>query len=667
MSTAADRPQGAWRRALTSVAAVGLLVAIFAVFAPSAPALADCKPEGVPSYAGTGISGNIDTATAKPSGGNYYGSYGWSGLRWNNCDIRDFAAPTDDLVAVIDTWAGNAFLGFGVLQGSVMTAMHKWTADPSTTLAPLDEKIAQLSEVTRTVLFDNWAFPVIVFAAIGVLVGAMSKQVRTALVTVGATALALGFVSVVGMYPLTIAQSADGVASAIVSAADAKALEYSGIPADSEGAEEGEHLTTATTEEATGAILNDAILQPLWRLGQTGFVSWSSTTDAMFTASTASWDEVANGYKPDDKRDAYNKAVDAVKNDDATSNQYQAIKGQAYNRAGAGFMGTFIMATVSLIRIPAEALMFLGMLVIRFIPLLGPIFALLAIPEQTRGAAVAAIKIVAASLYNVIVFGVIASVHTAITAILFVNSENLFVSTIISAIVTFLLWQLSKPFRSVTKLATGSAVAQQLADAPEAPGRVAKSGVGLITGTASSALGNTIATTRAGRKESRAEVTKADTAHQGSTVTQSEAASASGAAPLLHEGWTNAPGEVNAKWADAPYFAPEQKWAGAEHTSSSWEEPVYVPPTAGESSKTQTAAESNVLTEPEFRSGQIVTDIFVPESPAAENNVRIESSFTVGPSNATFFVPETAGEQTVSHEMKPERVESVQVNGEGSS
>jgi hypothetical protein len=658
-AVAVDRQESPWRRALKGFAAVAILVATFAVFAPSAPALAACKPEGIPAYAGTGVSGNIDSATADPSDGNYYGQYGWAGLRWNNCDIRDPLAVTDDLVAVIDTWGGNALLGFAAFEGSVMTAMHKWTADPSTTLAPLDEKIVQLSTITQQVLFDDWAFPVIVFAAIGILVGAITKQVRTALMTLLATALALGFVSVVGMYPLTIAQSTDGIASAIVSAADAKALEYSGIPVDDSAAVDGEHLTTATTEEATGAILRDAMLQPLWNLGQTGELAWTEKTNAMFAASTATWQEVEDGYEPDDKRDDYNDAVDAVKNDDATENQYQTIKGQSYNRAGAGFMAAFMMTTVALIRIPAEALMFLGMLVIRFIPLLGPIFALLAIPEQTRGAAVAAIKIVAASLYNVVVFGIIASVHTAITAILYVNSDNLFVSTIISAIVTFLLWQLSKPFRSVTKLATGTAVAAQLADAPEAPSRVGKAAVGLITGTASSALGNTMASRAQKRRDgSGKSIARAEAAHPGA-----DRAAAAGAGETLHEGWTKAPPTINPKWADAPYFAPEKKWAGQEKTSTSWDEPVYVPPTdeAQTKSTRQSAAEVNVLTEPEFHGGNIVTSIFVPETPGRYNDTQEARS-----ENVQRFETTTTQhvEQNITQQMEPERIEPETVSHE---
>lgn len=616
---------GTLRRFLTFAGVVAMLAAILLVFAPTTAAHAECKPPGVPDYAGSGVNGDIDPKIPDPSGGNKYGQYGWAGLRWNNCDIRDVGALTDDLVAVIDTWAGNAFLGLAVGEGAVMTSMHKWTANPTATLAPIDDKIVQLSTITREVLFDDWAFPVIAFAVLGVAVAALTRSVRTALMTTGAILVALGFVALVGTIPLQIAQSTDGVASGIVSAADQRALEYAGIPSENGG----DGKIYANTDEATGAILNDAMLQPMWRLGQTGFTKWQKTTDDMFTSSTASWKEVKAGYKPDDKKDAYNKAVDAVKNDPSTANQYQSIKGQSYNRAGAGFMAAFMMTVVAAIRIPAEALMTAGMLVIRFIPLLGPLFALLAIPEQTRGAATAALKIVAASIYNVVVFGVIASVHTAITAILYVNTENLFVSTIISAICTFLLWKMSKPFRSVTKLATGKQVAMELANAPDAPGNAVKGVVGLATGTVVGSMmsgnGNQKQKEENGKKR---QVVNPDREHPG---------------PEIHPGWREAP-QVNQAWSEAPKFTPENKWEGLTHSSEDWDEPVFTPggedtkvrqPAAPQSAPEPAVPEVAVLNDWEIEGGQIVTSIFVPEGVSAGEHTsvdRIDDDFYRGES-----------------------------------
>jgi len=634
MSTTTTTPQRpAWRRLVTLLGIVGMLVAIMAVFAPAQPAAADCKPQGVPTYAGSGLSGEIDGPVAEPTGGNYYGEYGWSGLRWNTCDIRDTFALADDWNAQIDTWGGNALMGVAVLEASAMTSLHKWTADPTTALKPIDDKVVQLSEVTSTLLFDQWAFPVIVLAAIGILVAGIRRQVRPAIITVGAVAAALGFMSIVASFPLTVAQSTDGVASAVVSAADARALEVAGIPESATGNGD-EHEVTASAAEGTGAILNDAMLQPMWRLGQTGSVDWADTTDAMFKASTASFDEVEAGYEPDDKRDEYNEAVDAVKNDDATANQYQTVKGQSYNRTGAGFMAAVMMTAVAAIRIPAEALMFLGLLVVRLIPILGPLFALMAIPAVTRGAATAGLKIVAASLYNVVVFGVIAAVHTAFVAILYVGSTNLFFSTVISIIVTFLLWKVSKPFRSVTKLATGQQVAQELADAPSAPAKAGKAAVGLLTGTASSFAGNTFANRGEARKRAdRKEIAEPERAHPGpDTRTETEATETDTA---LHPDWAKAP-NVNPAWAEAPVFDPEDKFNGLSSRSTDWDEPIYTPPgEANRGSGSPALVADDSLSEPEFVGGNMVTSIYVPGEPEG-----FTGSYAITPDDSAYHAVE---------------------------
>lgn len=472
------------RRILALAAFAVFLAFAFLVLMPLDPAAASCKPPGIPEYAGKGLPGMIDPATSGPSGGNYYGQYGWSGLKWYTCDTQSgLTGASQDFIAMFDTWVGNGLMGLAVMLGALMTSLHKWTADPSASLKPIDDKIVELSDITRSVLFDDWIFPVIIIAAAGILMVVFTKRIRSALTTFAVVLLSLGFVAVVAQAPLAIAQSADGVVSSIVSAADAKALEYSGIPGPEDKAEgEGSGLT-ATPAEATGAVLNDAMIAPIWRQGQTGNGDWLPGTDKMFRASTTSWQEVKDGYDAKDKRNDYNAAVNEVKKDKNVGSQYEAIKGQQYNRSGMGVMAAVMMVIVAVIRVPAEALMTLGVLVIRFIPILGPLFALLAIPAVTRSAATAAVKVVGASLFNVTVFGVVAAVHTTLIAILYVDTSNLFVSTLLSALATYILWKLSKPFRSVTRLATGQAVAQELQDVTSAPGNLAKKGLGYLTGT----------------------------------------------------------------------------------------------------------------------------------------------------------------------------------------
>lgn len=603
MSTAATP----LRRVMMAVGIVALLATIFLVFAPLSPAAAECKPPGIPDYAGSGVNGTIDTKTEAPSNGNYYGLYGWGGLRWNTCDTAGSLGIVD-VLAELDTWAGNALLGAASGLAAIMTGMHKWSADPGAMLAGIDEKITQLSQIGVELFFGQWAFALIVFAAIGVLAAAFTKNIRTALMTVLCIGAACGFISMVSAFPLTIAQSTDGVASAIVSAADQKALEYAGIP---DASPEGGGIY-ATPEEATGAILRDTMLQPMWRMGQSGVMTPADPTEAMFKASTASYAEVAEGYDPEKKRDDYNSAVDAVKNDESIANQYQTIKGQSYNRTGAGFLALLMVGTVALIRIPAEALMFLGVLVIRFIPIIGPIFAALAIPEQTRPAAVSALKIVAAAVFNVVVFGTIAAVHTAVTAILYVNTANLFVNTIISVLVTYLLLNLSKPYRSVTKLATGRAAAQAMEAAPDGPGNALKGLIGMATGTViGGKMLNAVGTGRdkkgkEGKDKEGRQLQTLDREHGGPEPVVHEGWKE---APPVHEGWSNDPtvAPITGTDDDGPYFQPETPLITDRN------DPANITFEGNDGTVSVPLEMPDVLIEPEWEDGHLVSSIFIPE------------------------------------------------------
>ncbi|PPH34151.1 hypothetical protein C5C28_10095 [Rathayibacter rathayi] len=534
-----------------------------------------------------------------------------------------------------------------------MTAMHKWNSNPTALLQPLDDKIVDVSKITQELLFDNWIYAVVVIAAIGIAVGAFTKKIRPAMVTVGCTIAALGFVSVVSTVPLEVAHAADGVASSVVSTADERALTYAGIPAPGAMADDGSPITTATPDEATGAILNDSILAPFWRQGQTGESDYSVSTDAMFKASTATWAEVGAGYDADAKRDDYNNAVEAIKNDPATSKEYTAIKGQAGGRTGAGFMALIAMTTIGALRIPAEGLQFAGILIMRMVPIIGPLFALLAIVEATRAAATGFLKTIGASVYNVIVFGVVAAVHTAITAILFVNTDNLFTNMLVSFVVTYILLKISKPFRSITKLATGANIAKEFSDSPSAPWDKTKAVLGGTIGVGTSAAGSTIGNTIAERRtEKRAEengTVAPQAAHPGPEAPQKRADTVEGtnpdgtpttpgtAIPGMHPGWAEAP-PIKSAWSEAPQTSREDANSAPDQAQDapSWDEPIYVPspdyvPSADPwRLPDQQTPDIVILNEPELVDGQMVNTIYIPEDEPFTYDPAVTISFDDG-------------------------------------
>lgn len=663
-ATVAPATEQPWRRALTLLGLLGMLLALLAVFAPPQAAYAACKPGGVPNAAGASVAGLLDGPTKDPSGGNNYGEYGWAGLKWYTCDL----GVTGDIGAEIDTNIGNGLMGLAVWEGAAINGMHKWTADPTATLKPIDDKIVDLSDVTKSIVFDDWAYPVIVIAAAGIMVAAFTRKARAALMTILATFLAIGFMTAIGSYPLDIAKSADGVASSIVSKADEATLKVANVPSKQEGKGKDGDIY-ANTDEATGAVLNDAILAPMWRLGQTGTTKWYDTTQKMFTTSTLSYKEVHDKVDDDKKKEDYNDAFADAKT--KHPEQYTYMKGQGGNRPAAGLFALLLMTSVAAIRIPAEALIFLGLLVFRFIPVIGPLFALFAINEQTRGAAIAGLKTVAAAIYNVIVFGIVAALETAVIAMLFVNSSNLFVNLVVSAITTYLLLKISKPFRSVTRLATGNQVAEELAGAPEGPGNLAKRGLGFIGSTASSYLGNTFSRNHDEKKRKEAAekgTISPETEHPGPDV-QSEKTVAS---TQVHPDWQNPP-NINAAWSDAPEtreaypaFTPENKWTGLDLTSPDWDEPLYYP-NVGESeslsSDTYGPDRGNALVEPEWDdSGRMVDSIFIaPNDPAtndAATNEAIPATVNVSSSTTNNQYNDAAapsGEFFTADQINPER------------
>lgn len=622
------------RRVLTACGLLAMVLAILAVFAPTPAAYASCKPGGIPSAAGSGVAGLFDGPTKDPSGGNNYGKYGWAGLRWYTCDL----GFTGDIPATIDTTIGNGLMGLAVWEGAAINGMHKWTADPTATLKPIDDKISQLSEVTKKLIFDQWAYPVIVFAAVTLVMAAITRKVRQALVTALVTLLALGFVALISGYPLQVAQATDGVASSIVSGADAATLKVASVPTKKDG-EDKDGDIYANASEATGAVLNDAILAPMWRLGETGTMRWSGTTQALFTASSASYKEVKDTVDAGQKQNHYNDAVNDAKR--KHPEQYSSIKGQGGNRTGAGLMALVLMSSVAAIRIPAEGLIFLGLLVFRFIPIVGYIFALMALTEQTRAGAMAGLKMVAAAVFNVVVFGVIAALETAVVALLFVNSNNIFVNLVISVIVTYLLLRIAKPFKSVTRLATGNAVAESIAGAPEAPGGAVKKGIGFLGSTASSFVGNTLSRSHDERKQKREEeksqrTIQPESVHPGPEVSPGT---------QVHPDWQNAP-QINPAWADAPdrdappAFTPENKWTGLNLTSPDWDEPLYTPDTTSGDAPFMEASidvsgpivpdRPNALIEPEWdESGRMIDTIFMPPM-EDRTSTTINNEYTAG-------------------------------------
>ncbi|WP_460461646.1 TrbL/VirB6 family protein [Arthrobacter pigmenti] len=438
------------RRHITAVLFVALLTMAFLVLTPSPEAqAASCTPPGVPEDAGSGIPGMFDSPTKNPSGETYYGQYGWAGLQWHVCELGGPIAGNEwagDTQAGLDTWIGNLFMGLAVGIAALLAGAHKMNANPTETLAPFDALVVDLSELVRTTIIENWTVPVLTVVGIGIIVAAIKKKPRPAIITAAVTMASLGFIALVGSAPMKLAHTVDGVVADVITASDKQALKAAGID--------------APPDEAVGAIFNDRILWPLWALGQTdtqaqntpepGAAESETNFTNRFYRINASTSEEAGG-DPEQAREAYNELYEEVENSDQ-SHMIQTIKGQSYNRTGMGFIALVEMLFVAAIRGPAEILLFASALVFRFTPVIGPIFALFACFEKTRSIAVFGLHVLAAAVINVAIFGIIAVLHLATLGYM-VNTFALGAVLLISGVLTYLFWKLAKPFRSLTTLA----------------------------------------------------------------------------------------------------------------------------------------------------------------------------------------------------------------------
>lgn len=131
----------------------------------------------------------------------------------------------------------------------------------------------------------------------------------------------------------------------------------------------------------------------------------------------------------------------------------------------------------------------------RLAVMLAPIFALAGILKSTRPYAKAALKMTIASVVNVAIFGIVASVHTGIVGITVARSTNI-VQTLFVVLGVVIIWMLSKPFRSPTRLATGQAAADALEGAASAPSNALNSIKGMVGAAVPSMIGSYIGSRR---------------------------------------------------------------------------------------------------------------------------------------------------------------------------
>ena len=439
-------------RARAYLLAVAMLAGVLLSFVLPDVAYAKCQPEGVPDAAGSGVSGLLDHRDSTMDGDSLYGDYGYSGLTWHACDLGGPIAGNEwagDPDAMMDTKVGNAALGLAKWMAAAATGLHSWNTNTADVLQPLDDMIVKLSELTRILVVDQWFIMFILLAAVMLFAWSLTKEVRKAMTTAAAFLASVAFLAVVGSAPLAVAHAIDDVGHNVISTADQKALEVGGIDAE--------------PAEAMGAIMNDQILYPLWAKGALGSDEQTAAgadtwATKLYKASATTYDET--DVDPKDKKNEYEDIYKQLgKGEDKQLQHY--MKGQGYNRAGVGLAALIQSGLVSLVRVAAEALIFASKMIFRFIPIIGPIFAVLGVWHVTRGVAKEGLNMVGAAAINVLVFGVLAALHTTLIAFL-ANNLDFAPMLFVSAIVTWIFWKFTKPVRSLTEMVSPSSVKQSM-------------------------------------------------------------------------------------------------------------------------------------------------------------------------------------------------------------
>jgi hypothetical protein len=444
------------RLAAAVVLAVGLMAGSAATAWAGSPDPENCDPSNVPDDAGSGMPGRIDDQPTGGDGSTMYERYGWSGLQWHTCDLADppgrnswYPDATLDFGAWLDTSAGNVLLGIADTLAAFMTQLNEWVSNPGGLMAPIDSALVNVTSAVKAATWSLWAGLLVVIVAVMIAARAAAGDVRRALrqvlaVVLAATAIAaLGATWVVDGTPkpgaVALGQAFDNFASGVV------AETTSGITGGANG------------NIAYGATLYDDILLPLWAEGQVGPNGGDVTVDGTiantaFRANTRAWGETTGS---EDKLNEYENVATALFNSDMTA--YSQFRGKGGGRTALGFEALFAIVMIAIIRIPCSILLLMGLVVIRFVVMFIPIWALFGLFEATRPTALAAGKMVFAACYNAAVFGVFGVVHTVVVAQIIASGATsfTFLKLVLILVLTLVTWVVSRPFRSVTVPATG--------------------------------------------------------------------------------------------------------------------------------------------------------------------------------------------------------------------
>jgi hypothetical protein len=444
------------RLAILLLALLGSLCASIFLTPSTASAIGlDCKESPTPEVPGRGLTGFFQSepkplpAARDPFAPNakttIYEQYGYAGLRWTTYDLG--CGP--DSARAPDATAGTAVANWLFLVPKAGVAFTNAVVEVALRprfLGEFDPLVSRVSNVLYRTLFSNWV-PVALVATGALLIWrARRADLATSTAAVAWAAFVMIAATALFQWPLQAGRAADSSVTATLTAVSGQLARGSG--------------SAQTASEKTAASnTHEALLYQAWLAGTFGKGDTNTANTygpELFDASALTWREArtlrqdpARGKSIiDAKRQKFSTVAEKVKNADPDAYEYLTGK-RSETRVGYALIAIFGAFCALPFLLGAFLVVLAAFLVVRFAVMLFPAFAVLALFPAMRRVVTTVGSIVAAALFNAVIFGVAAiAVLRAIGILLDPNSPlPQWLSLTLMLLVSLVMWFLLRPVR----------------------------------------------------------------------------------------------------------------------------------------------------------------------------------------------------------------------------
>jgi hypothetical protein len=451
------------RRWLTrSGPALAVLVTLLTLACPSTayaiPGISDCKEAPTPQAPGRGFTSMFgDPARVPPAEDPFkpgarttvYEQYGYAGVgKWSTYDLGCGGAARDPQ-AGIDNWLGNIMMSFATIAVAATNAITQASRAP-TFLGVFNPLMVDVSQALMQGVALVWIPLVLALAAVLMIARAHKEQTAKNVHAVGWALMVLFVLTVLVRWPVEAGSAADKSVTATVGAADQGLAKV--VPDD-----------PGTGSGAAGQVLYEAVLWRPWLTGVFGDYD-SATAEKygpdLFKSVALSWSEKATlesdpdgaGKKlVDGKKKAFEDIASKIKDEDPDA--YEHLQGKAGGRAQ---MGVWAMLTAALILpflLMAALLLLAGFMLLRLLVVLFPLFATIGVMDSASAVVRGVARTALACVVNMVLFGILAAVAAQFIGFTMLGAGLPgWLALLLSVIVMWLFWVLTKPFRSLTRM-----------------------------------------------------------------------------------------------------------------------------------------------------------------------------------------------------------------------